>query len=73
MNTVSSGRLAWVPKGPSGNSIAEARWLGTRPNPRKPSAVQHPEEPGLVTLAGKPGDELAPGTLNSVLKQAGLK
>ena len=34
---------------------------------------KHPEKPGLVTLAGKPGDELAPGTLNSVLKQAGLK
>jgi predicted RNA binding protein YcfA (HicA-like mRNA interferase family) len=34
---------------------------------------KHPEEPGLVTLAGKPGDELAPGTLNRVLKQAGLK
>ena len=30
-------------------------------------------KPGLVTLPGKPGDELAPGTLNSVLKQAGLK
>jgi len=26
-----------------------------------------------VTLAGKPSDELAPGTLNSILKQAGLK
>jgi predicted RNase H-like HicB family nuclease len=26
-----------------------------------------------VTLAGKPSDDPAPGTLNSVLKQAGLK
>jgi predicted RNA binding protein YcfA (HicA-like mRNA interferase family) len=34
---------------------------------------KHPEKPGLVTLAGKLSDELAPGTLNSVLKQAGLK
>jgi predicted RNA binding protein YcfA (HicA-like mRNA interferase family) len=34
---------------------------------------KHPSKPGLVTVAGKPGDELAPGTLNSVLKQAGLK
>jgi predicted RNA binding protein YcfA (HicA-like mRNA interferase family) len=34
---------------------------------------KHPEKPGLITLAGKPSDELAPGTLNSVLKQAGLK
>jgi predicted RNA binding protein YcfA (HicA-like mRNA interferase family) len=30
-------------------------------------------KPGLVTLPGKPGDELAPGTLNSIFKQAGLK
>jgi predicted RNA binding protein YcfA (HicA-like mRNA interferase family) len=28
---------------------------------------------GIVTVAGKPGDDLAPGTLNSILKQAGLK
>ena len=34
---------------------------------------QHPTKPGLVTVAGKPSDDLAPGTLNSVLKQAGLK
>jgi len=26
-----------------------------------------------VTIAGQPGDDLAPGTLNSILKQAGLK
>jgi predicted RNA binding protein YcfA (HicA-like mRNA interferase family) len=34
---------------------------------------KHASKPGLVTVAGKPGDDLAPGTLNSVLKQAGLK
>jgi predicted RNA binding protein YcfA (HicA-like mRNA interferase family) len=34
---------------------------------------KHPTKPGLVTLPGKPGDDLAPGTLNSILKQAGLK
>lgn len=26
---------------------------------------KHPTKPGLVTIAGKPGDDLAPGTLNS--------
>jgi predicted RNA binding protein YcfA (HicA-like mRNA interferase family) len=26
-----------------------------------------------VMIAGKPSDDLAPGTLNSILKQAGLK
>ena len=34
---------------------------------------KHPRKPGLVTIAGKPSDELAPGTKNSILKQAGLK
>ena len=34
---------------------------------------KHPAKPGLVTVPGRPGDDLAPGTLNSALKQAGLK
>jgi predicted RNA binding protein YcfA (HicA-like mRNA interferase family) len=34
---------------------------------------KHPMKPGLVTIAGKPGDDLARGTENSILKQAGLK
>ena len=35
--------------------------------------LKHPSKPGRVTLPGKPSDDLAPGTLNSVMKQAGLK
>lgn len=34
---------------------------------------KHPLKTGRVTVAGKPSDDLAPGTLNSILKQAGLK
>jgi predicted RNA binding protein YcfA (HicA-like mRNA interferase family) len=34
---------------------------------------KHPFKPGRVTIAGKPSDDMAPGTLNSVLKQALLK
>ena len=34
---------------------------------------KHPSKSSLVTIAGKPNDDLAPGTLNSVLTQAGLK
>jgi predicted RNA binding protein YcfA (HicA-like mRNA interferase family) len=34
---------------------------------------RHSSKPGRVTVAGKPSDDLAPGTLNSVLKQAQLK
>jgi len=33
----------------------------------------HPTKPGIVTVAGKPGVDIPPGTLNSALKQAGLK
>lgn len=33
---------------------------------------KHPVKPGRVTIAGHPADDLAPGTLNSVLKQAQL-
>jgi len=34
---------------------------------------RHTSKPGTVTVAGKPSLDLAPGTLNSILKQAGLK
>ena len=33
----------------------------------------HPTKPGTVTVAGKPSIEVPPGTLNSILRQAGLK
>ena len=33
----------------------------------------HPEKSGTVTVAGKPSIDIPPGTLNSALKQAGLK
>ena len=35
--------------------------------------LKHPSKRGRVTVAGKPSDDLAPGTLSSILKQAGLK
>ena len=34
---------------------------------------KHLTKKGLVTIAGKSSDDLAKGTLNSILKQAGLK
>lgn len=34
---------------------------------------KHPDKPGTVTLAGKESIEIPPGTLNSILKQAGLR
>lgn len=34
---------------------------------------KHSIKTGRVTIAGHPNDDLAPGTLNSILKQAKLK
>lgn len=35
--------------------------------------LKHLAKSGRVTVAGQEGDDVAPGTLNSILKQAGLK
>jgi len=42
---------------------------------QKGSHIQfkHHQKKGRVTIAGKPSHYLAPGTLNSILKQAKLK
>jgi predicted RNA binding protein YcfA (HicA-like mRNA interferase family) len=34
--------------------------------------LKHPTLKGRVTVAGKPSDDLAPGTLKSIFRQAGL-
>ena len=52
--------------------IEEDGWVlvATRGSHRQ---YKHATKLGRVTIAGKPFDDLAPGTLNSILKQAGLK
>jgi predicted RNA binding protein YcfA (HicA-like mRNA interferase family) len=52
--------------------LREDGWLlvATRGSHRQ---FKHPSKPGRVTVAGKPGDDLAAGTLASILKQATLK
>jgi predicted RNA binding protein YcfA (HicA-like mRNA interferase family) len=52
--------------------LVDDGWFLVRTRGSHPQ-YKHPTKPGLVTVAGHPGDELAPGTLNSILKQAGLK
>ena len=46
------------------------REVGTKGSHRQ---FKHSTKPGRVTVAGAPSDDLAPGTYNSILKQAGLK
>ena len=43
---------------------------GTRGSHRQ---YKHPTRAGTVTVSGKPNVDVPPGTLNSILKQAGLK
>ena len=52
--------------------LKESGWVLVR---RKGSHRQfkHPNRKGLVTVPGKPSDELAPGTVGSIFKQAGWK
>jgi predicted RNA binding protein YcfA (HicA-like mRNA interferase family) len=45
-------------------------WVATRGSHRQ---YTHPTKAGRVTVAGKASDDVAPGTENSILKQAGLK
>jgi predicted RNA binding protein YcfA (HicA-like mRNA interferase family) len=46
------------------------RMVATRGSHRQ---FKHPIKSGRVTVAGKPSDDLAPGTLDSIRKQSGLK
>ena len=52
--------------------IAEDGWypVVTRGSHRQ---YKHPTKPGRVTISGKMSEDIAPGTLNSILKQARLK
>ncbi|VAX35949.1 Phage protein (ACLAME 338) [hydrothermal vent metagenome] len=45
-------------------------WIKTKGSHRQ---YKHPNKSGRVTIAGHSGQDLASGTLNSVLKQAKLK
>ena len=54
------------------NRLEEAGWyhVGTRGSHRQ---YKHPTKPGRVTVPGRLNKDLAPGTLNNILKQAGLR
>jgi predicted RNA binding protein YcfA (HicA-like mRNA interferase family) len=45
-------------------------WVRTKGDHRQ---YHHPSKPGTVTVAGRFSDDVPPGTLNSILRQAGLK
>lgn len=51
-------------------ALARGRLVRTRGSHRQ---YKHPSKRGLVTVPGKPSDDVAPGTQNRILKQSGLK
>jgi predicted RNA binding protein YcfA (HicA-like mRNA interferase family) len=53
--------------------IEDDGWFEVKSTGTSHRQYKHPTKPGRVTIAGKFSDDLAPGTFNSILKQAGLK
>ena len=54
----------------SGVSVASKRGaVIVKKKPDFLSLFKHTSKPGRVTIAGQPGDDLAPGTLNSILNK----
>jgi len=45
-------------------------WVRTKGSHQQ---YKHLTKSGLVTIPGSSGDDVAPGTLNNILKRAGLK
>jgi predicted RNA binding protein YcfA (HicA-like mRNA interferase family) len=54
------------------NLLDEDGWqlVRTRGSHRQ---LKHPTKAGTVTVAGKPGVDIPPGTLSAILRQSGLK
>jgi len=54
------------------SKLKEDGWylVATRGSHRQ---YKHGTKPGRVTVPGKPSDDIAPGTLNSIFKQTGWK
>ncbi|MCC6425828.1 MAG: type II toxin-antitoxin system HicA family toxin [Phycisphaerales bacterium] len=53
--------------------VGDDGWVHVRPNGSHPH-FKHPTKPGVVTIpgGGKESRDVAPGTMRSILRQAGL-
>src|SRR5439155_580643 len=65
-NPIRSPRLTWSDRSSKG-------MFGIWNEPASHRQYRHDQKKGVVTIAGKHSDDLAAGTQNSILKQAGLK
>jgi predicted RNA binding protein YcfA (HicA-like mRNA interferase family) len=48
-------------------------WYLARQGRTSHRKFRHPVKPNIVVVSGNPGDDMAPGTYDSILKQSGLK
>jgi predicted RNA binding protein YcfA (HicA-like mRNA interferase family) len=65
-------QAAWMPKVRDAlNLLAANGWIVKRVRGSH-RQFGHPLRPGIVTVAGKPSADLAPGTWQAILRQAGL-
>jgi len=53
--------------------ISEDGWFEVKSKGGSHRQFKHHTKTGRVTIAGKPSDDLAPKTFESILRQAGLK
>jgi predicted RNA binding protein YcfA (HicA-like mRNA interferase family) len=53
--------------------IEEDGWYQVKSGGGSHRQFKHPSKVGRVTIAGKPSDDMAPKTFESILRQAGLK
>lgn len=53
--------------------LQEDGWYLAAHNGTGHRQFKHPVKPGKVTVSGKMGETIKPGTANSILRQAGLK
>jgi predicted RNA binding protein YcfA (HicA-like mRNA interferase family) len=57
----------------AGDPVARKAGLERDAIAGEPSEFQDPDQPCVITVPGDEGKELAPDTLNAILKKAGLK
>jgi predicted RNA binding protein YcfA (HicA-like mRNA interferase family) len=55
------------------NAVTADGWYELKGGGTSHRQYKHPVKRGRVTIAGHPKDDVPPGTLNNILKQAGLK
>jgi predicted RNA binding protein YcfA (HicA-like mRNA interferase family) len=62
----------WLEK-PKNREACFFSLMSTKTSPTSHRHFKHPDQASVITVPGNDGKELAPGTLNAILKKAELK